>query len=72
VAENVSIKNNKLCKTNPISRNPERSLNICYMKDYKNKSGLLKMEKQTQSNPIVLTPQRTGRAGGPGAKSYEL
>jgi hypothetical protein len=55
VAENVSIKNNKLCKTNPISEESEMNLKHYMTKDYKNKSGLLKVEKQTQSNPTVLT-----------------
>jgi len=72
VAENVSIKNNKLCKTNPISEKSKVRLNLYPTKDYENKSGLLTMEKQTQSNPTVLTLRRAGRAGGRGAKSYEL
>jgi hypothetical protein len=42
---------NDLCKTNPISEESKMSL-IHYMtKEYENKSGLLTMVKQTQSNP---------------------
>jgi hypothetical protein len=52
VAQNVSIKNNKLCETNPISERPKTNLTHYKIKDYDNKSGLLTMGKQTQSNPI--------------------
>jgi len=41
----------KLFKTNPISGKPKMNLNHYITKDYENKSGLLTMEKQTQSNP---------------------
>jgi hypothetical protein len=51
VAENLSIKNNKLCKTNPISEKPKMNLNHYKTKHYDNKSGLLTMEKQTQTKP---------------------
>jgi hypothetical protein len=53
VAENVSIKNNKLCETNPISQKPKMNLNRYTTKNYDNKSGFLTMPKQTQSNPIL-------------------
>jgi len=46
-----SIKNERLCKTNPISEKPKMNLTFRSTKDYENNSGLLKMEKQTQSNP---------------------
>ena len=52
VAETQSIKNNKLCKTNPIFQMPKMNLSPCLTMDYENKSGLLTMAKQTQSNPI--------------------
>jgi hypothetical protein len=55
VAENVSIKNNKLCKTNPISEESKMNLTHYMTKEYENKSGLLTMEKQTQSNPTLLS-----------------
>jgi hypothetical protein len=45
----------KLCKTNPISEKSKIKLNLYPTKDYENKSGFLKVEKQTQSNPTVLT-----------------
>jgi hypothetical protein len=51
VVKNQSIKNNKLCETNPISEKQKMNLNPCSAKDYENKSPLLKMAKQTQSNP---------------------
>jgi hypothetical protein len=47
-----SIKNNKLCETKPISEMPKINLSHYMTKDYDNKSGLLTMEKQTQTNPI--------------------
>jgi len=48
-----SIKNEQLCKTNPISEKPKINLNYYKTKYYENKSGLLTMEKQTQTNPIL-------------------
>jgi hypothetical protein len=50
--KNQSIKNNKLCKTNPISEMPKMNLNPSLTKYYGDKSGLLTMEKQSQTNPI--------------------
>ena len=47
-----SIKNNKLCKTKPISEKPKMNLYSYTTKTYDNKSGLLTMEKQTPSKPI--------------------
>jgi len=46
-----SIKNNKLCETNPISKRPKMNLTFYSTKNYDNKSGLLTMEKQTQNKP---------------------
>ena len=46
-----SIKNNKLCKTNPISEKQKMNLSSYTTKTYGNKSRLLTMAKQTQSNP---------------------
>jgi hypothetical protein len=51
-AGNQSIKNNKLCKTNPISGNPKTNLNYYIANDYERKSGPLMMQKQTQTKPI--------------------
>jgi hypothetical protein len=51
VAETQSIKNNKLCKTNPISEKPKMNLTSYATGDYENNSRLLKMAKQTQTNP---------------------
>jgi hypothetical protein len=53
VVKNQSIKNNKLCETNPISKKPKMKLNHSMTRDYENKSGLLTMAKQTQSNPTL-------------------
>jgi hypothetical protein len=53
VAENISIKNNKLCKTNPISEMLKMNLNLYYTKDYENKSPLRTPAKQTQTKPIL-------------------
>ncbi|MCJ7786636.1 hypothetical protein MUP06_00235, partial [Patescibacteria group bacterium] len=52
LGEGGSIKNNKLCKTNPISKKPEMKLTPCLTMAYENKPPLLTMQKQTQSNPI--------------------
>jgi len=52
VAETQSIKNNKLCKTNPISKKPKMNLTFYSTKDYENKPRLRTPGKQTQSNPI--------------------
>ena len=64
VAENLSIKNNKLCKTNPISKKPKMKLTLYPTKEYENKSGLSTMEKQTQSNPICSELARPELACG--------
>jgi len=53
VVKNQSIKNNQLCKTNPISKRPKMNLNHYMTKDYENKSPLLTMGKQTQTKPIL-------------------
>jgi hypothetical protein len=52
VAETQSIKNNKLCETNPISEKPKTDLTNYITRDYDNKFGLLTMEKQSQTKPI--------------------
>ena len=59
VAGTQSIKNNKLCKTNPIPEKPKMNLTFYSIKDYENKSGLLTPAKQTQSNPIYGEQSRT-------------
>jgi hypothetical protein len=53
VAENTSIKNIKLCKTNPISERPKMNLIYYTAKDYVNNLRLLKTQKQSQTNPIL-------------------
>jgi hypothetical protein len=53
VVKNLSIKNNKLCETNPISGKPKMTLSYYITRDYKSKSNLLTMEKQTQTKPIL-------------------
>ncbi len=53
LAKEESIKNNKLCKTNPISEKPKMSLTLYITNRYDNKPALLTTEKQTQSNPIL-------------------
>jgi hypothetical protein len=67
-----SIKIERLCKTNPISEKPKMNLNHYTTKNYENKSGLLTMEKQTQSNPIcseLVEPISKGRSAF-GLKRY--
>jgi hypothetical protein len=51
VVKNQSIKNNKLCKTNPISGEPKMSLNHYATKNYNNKSDRLTPAKQSQFKP---------------------
>ena len=51
VAENISIKNNKLCETNPISGTPKMNLTHYSTNRYDNNSGLLTMQKRSQNEP---------------------
>jgi hypothetical protein len=53
VVKKLSIKNNKLCKTNPISERLKMNISRYKTGDYENKSPPSTMEKQTQSNPIL-------------------
>ena len=53
VAENQSIKNNKLCETNPISGTPKMNLTHYSTNRYDNNSSLLTMQKRSQTNPIL-------------------
>ncbi len=48
VAENISIKNNKFYKTNPISEKPKMNLNSYLTKDYENK----RLADAAKTNPI--------------------
>jgi hypothetical protein len=48
--------NNEPTKTNPIFEESKMNLTHYMTKEYENKSGLLTMEKQTQSNPIANQP----------------
>jgi hypothetical protein len=63
-----SIKNNKLCKTNPIFRESELNLSYYITNGYGNKLPLLQMQKQTQfkpnSNPILpaVASAKAGKA----------
>jgi hypothetical protein len=52
VAENTSIKNNKLCKTNPIFGKPKMNLTDYKINTYINNSRLSTMQKRSQTNPI--------------------
>jgi len=65
-----SIKIERLCKTNPISKKPKMKLNHYTTNDYENKSGLLPTEKQTQSNPIANQPPHFSKF--PSKTSYFL
>ena len=70
-AESINIE--WLCKTNPIPEKPKMNLNFYSTKDYENKSGLLTMEKQTQSNPISICENwRVLSAYGGFMLSYKL
>jgi hypothetical protein len=53
LGEGGSIKNNKLCETNPISEKPKMNLTNYTTKNYGNNLRLPTPEKQTQSNPIL-------------------
>jgi hypothetical protein len=53
VAENVSIKNNKLCKTNPISERPKMVVTAVITMTNNNEQRTMNYLKQTQSNPIL-------------------
>jgi hypothetical protein len=44
---------NKLCKTNPIFREPKMNLTHYRTKEYDKKRGSLIMKKQSQTNPIL-------------------
>jgi hypothetical protein len=48
-----SIKIERLCKTKPIFGKPEMNLNHYKIKDYRSNLRLLKMEKQSQTKPIL-------------------
>jgi len=43
----------------PNFQKTKMKLNLYSTKDYENKSGLLKMEKQTQSNPTCTEQRRS-------------
>jgi hypothetical protein len=45
VAEIQSIKNNKLCETNPISEKPKLNLTFYSIRDYENKSELCLLQR---------------------------
>jgi hypothetical protein len=51
LGEGGSIKNNKLCETNPISERPKMNLSHYTTGYYDDKSGLLTMAKQSQNKP---------------------
>jgi hypothetical protein len=52
VAEIQSIKNNKLCKTKPISEMPKMNITHYLTSDYANNSDIPTLEKQSQTKPI--------------------
>jgi len=72
--ESCSIRNEQLCKTNPISKESKMSLSLYLTSDYENKSGFLTTGKQTQSNPILSASggfkRRTFGIGG--APDYDI
>ena len=47
-----SIKNNKLCKTNPISETPKMVVTLVITRTNNNEQRTMNYAKQTQSNPI--------------------
>jgi hypothetical protein len=51
-----SIKTTKLCETNPISGKPKINLTHYSTNRYDNNSGLLTMQKRSQTNPIYGEP----------------
>jgi len=51
--ETQSIKNNKLCETNPISEMPKINLTPCSTMTNNNKQRTTNYSKQSQSNPIL-------------------
>jgi hypothetical protein len=53
LAKEESIKNNKLCKTNPISEEPKTIVTTVMTMTNDNKSRTMNYLKQTQSNPIL-------------------
>ena len=57
-----SIKNNKLCKTKPISEKPKMNLNPCSTMTNNKKQRTFNYSKQTQSNPTC--PERSRRVCG--------
>jgi hypothetical protein len=54
--KNLSIKNIKLCKTNPISGTPKMNLTHYSRNRYDNNSGLLTMQKRSQNEPKRTQP----------------
>jgi hypothetical protein len=63
VVKNISIKNNKLCKTNPISEKPKMHLNHYLTRDYENKPPPQSLGKQSQTKPILSASGGFKRAG---------
>jgi len=65
--KNLSIKNIKLCETNPISGTPKMNLTHYSTNRYDNNSGLLTMQKRTQNEPNqsqskpILPPYMAGK-----------
>jgi hypothetical protein len=52
VVENISIKNNKLCETKPISDMPKMTLTSCSTMTNNKKQRTINYQKQTQTKPI--------------------
>jgi len=55
VVKNQSIKNNKLCKTNPIFRKPKMVVTAVYTMTNNNEQRTMNCSKQTQTKPIEET-----------------
>ncbi len=56
-AETQSIKNNKLCETNPISEMPKMAVTLVITMTNDKKQRTMNYSKQTQSNPILSRAQ---------------
>jgi len=67
-----SIKSERLCKTNPISERLKMNISRYKADDYENKSDLLTMEKQTQSNPILSASSGIHPSTNPLTKSARI
>jgi hypothetical protein len=64
VVKNISIKNNKLCKTNPISKKLKMVVTLVITRTNNNEQPTMNYSKQTQTKPIcseLARPERGRR-----------